>query len=204
MRRSRRVETEYDAPHDQGAQREDHEEPVRRREGGDGTRTQTSSDKEAGAPEPDHPDKVESPPGLTKASWTYAARKTVREFIDDRAMDLAAALTFWSVLAVAPAALALVSMLGVFGDGDAIVQRVMDQADEVMPEEVGNTVEGILTNLTTDGAGLGLLTGLLVALWSASAYVNAFARAMNKIYEVDEGRPFWKLRPIMQIGRAHV
>lgn len=160
------------------------------------TRTETSSDK-SDAPDPDHPDKVPSPPGLTRASWRYAARKAVREFIDDQATDLAAGLTYWSVLAVAPAALALVSMLGVFGDGRAIVQRVMARADRVMPEEVGDTVEGVLTNLTTDGAGIGLVTGLLIALWSASAYVNAFARAMNRIYEVDEGRPFWKLRPIM-------
>ena len=163
---------------------------------GGATRAETSSDK-SDAPDPDHPDKVPSPPGMTRASWRYAARKTAREFIDDQAMDLAAALTYWSVLAVAPAALALISMLGVFGDGQAIVERVMAQADQVMPEEVAETVEGVLTDLTTDRAGIGLATGLLVALWSASAYVNAFARALNRIYEVDEGRPFWKLRPIM-------
>ena len=161
-----------------------------------GTRTETSSDK-ADAPAPDHPDKVASPTRMTRASWRYAARRSVREFIDDQATDIAAALTYWSVLAVAPAALALVSMLGVFGDGEAIVQRVMAQADRFMPADVGDTVEGILTNLTSDGASIGLVTGLLIALWSASAYVNAFARAMNRIYEVDEGRPFWKLRPIM-------
>ena len=163
---------------------------------GAATRTEASSDK-ADAPAPDHPDKVASPSGMTRASWRYAARRTVREFIDDQAIDMAAALTYWSVLAVAPAALALVSMLGVFGDGESIVARVMDRADDVMPAEVGDTVEGVLTSLTSDGAGIGLATGLLVALWSASAYVNAFARAMNRIYEVDEGRPFWKLRPIM-------
>ena len=41
------------------------------------------------------------------------------------------------------------------------------------------------------------MIGSLVALWSASAYVGAFGRAMNRIYEIGEGRPFWKLRPLM-------
>ncbi len=44
---------------------------------------------------------------------------------------------------------------------------------------------------------LALVIGVLAALWSASGYVGAFGRAMNRIYEIDEGRPFWKLRPIM-------
>ena len=49
----------------------------------------------------------------------------------------------------------------------------------------------------SQGAGVALILGVLLALWSASGYVGAFGRAMNKIYEIEEGRPFWKLRPIM-------
>ena len=41
------------------------------------------------------------------------------------------------------------------------------------------------------------MIGVLGALWSASGYVGAFGRAMNTVYEIDEGRPFWKLRPVM-------
>ncbi|MET1036796.1 MAG: YihY/virulence factor BrkB family protein, partial [Aeromicrobium sp.] len=49
------------------------------------------------------------------------------------------------------------------------------------------------------GAGLALVFGLLGALWSASGYVGAFGRAMNRVYEIDEGRPIWKLRPIQLV-----
>lgn len=49
---------------------------------------------------------------------------------------------------------------------------------------------------TSPAAGLGFVTGLLLAIWSASGYVGAFSRAMNQVYEIDEGRPFWKLRPM--------
>jgi membrane protein len=49
----------------------------------------------------------------------------------------------------------------------------------------------------SSGAGFGLVLGLVVALWSASGYVGAFGRGMNRVYEVAEGRPIWKLRPLM-------
>ena len=152
----------------------------------------------AAAPEPDDPRKPGSPTDMTKPSWSYVLRKTLREYQRDEATDLAAALTYWAVLAVAPAALALVSLLGVFGDGEQIVDDVMDTAEKIAPSMELGTVRGIVENLASqEGAGLALVTGLLVALWSASGYVNAFSRAMNRIYEIDEGRPIWKLRPAM-------
>jgi membrane protein len=60
------------------------------------------------------------------------------------------------------------------------------------------TVQPALEQIAhSQGAGLALVLGILGALWSASGYVSAFGRAMNRIYEIDEGRPFWKLRPVM-------
>ena len=47
------------------------------------------------------------------------------------------------------------------------------------------------------GASLTLVLGIATALFSASAYVGAFGRAINRVYEIDEGRPIWKLRPLM-------
>lgn len=160
--------------------------------------TSEHSTAKAAAPHPDHPAKPDSPTDLTKPSWGYVLAKTFREFNRDQCTDLAAALTYYAVLAVAPAALALVSLLGVFGDGDAIVQDVMKTAESMAPGLDLAAVEPIIENLAAqEGAGLALLTGLLVALWSASGYVNAFSRATNRMYEIDEGRPIWKLRPWM-------
>jgi membrane protein len=48
-------------------------------------------------------------------------------------------------------------------------------------------------------AGFALVLGILTALWSASGYVGAFGRAMNRIYEIPEGRPVWKLRPLQLV-----
>jgi membrane protein len=68
----------------------------------------------------------------------------------------------------------------------------------VVPADAMEGLRPVILDLASSpGAGLGLVIGLLTAVWTASNYVNAFSRAMNRIYEVAEGRPFWKLRPIM-------
>lgn len=163
-------------------------------------RTEEHSTEKVDAPHPDHPSKPDSPTDLTKPSWGYVLKKTLREFNRDQCTDLAAALTYYAVLAVAPAALALVSLLGVFGNGQQIVEDVMATAKEMAPGIDLQAVEPIVENLASrEGAGLALVTGLLIALWSASGYVNAFSRAVNRMYEIDEGRPMWKLRPWMLV-----
>jgi membrane protein len=131
-----------------------------------------------------------------RSSW-YVARKTGREFLDDRGTDLAAGLTYYAVLAVFPAALALLSLLGVIGQGDKAVTTVLDMLRPLVSSTVLDNVDGPLHRLADSQAvGFALVLGVLGALWSASAYVGAFGRAMNRVYEVDEGRPFWRLRPM--------
>lgn len=143
-------------------------------------------------------DKPDSPQDLTRPSWTYVARKTWREFSDDQCTDLAAALTYYAVLALFPAALAMLSVVGLVSDGRQTVTTLLDILRSIGAGSAANTLEPTLLELSTSqGAGLGLVLGLLAALWSASGYVGAFGRGMNRIYEVDEGRPFWKLRPLL-------
>lgn len=135
---------------------------------------------------------------LTLRSFRFLLVKTFREFLGDKCTDLAAGLTYFALFAVAPSILVLVSLLGLFGDADRIVERVMDALTQIAPDVDVRTVSTIVDNLTRQqGAGIALVGGVVVALWSASGYVNAFGRAMNRIHEVDEGRPIWKLRPIM-------
>lgn len=127
----------------------------------------------------------------------YVVKKTVREFIDDDCTDLAAALTYYSVLAIFPALLALVSMLGVVGEAETSVDKLLEILRPLVSAATLDSVQPTLEELAVNkGASLTLLAGLLGALWSASAYVAAFGRAMNRILEVEEGRPFWKLRPV--------
>lgn len=140
----------------------------------------------------------EAPTRLTGRSWRHVVRRTVREFINDECVDHAAALTFYAVLALAPAMIALLSLVGLIGERQRTVDTLLDVVDDVGASSAVDTVEPVLNSLAgASGAGLALVIGLAVALWSASGYVTAFGRAMNRIYDVDEGRPIWKLRPMM-------
>jgi membrane protein len=151
-------------------------------------------------PEPDDPRKPESPTDLTKPSLFYVLRKTAREFQQDQCTDLAAALTYYAVLSLFPALLVLVSLLGVVGQGRRTVDTVLEMAAGVVPGDAMNLLRPTIEQLVASpSAGVALVTGALAALWSASNYVGAFGRAMNRIYEIDEGRPFWKLRPLQLV-----
>ena len=128
----------------------------------------------------------------------YAVRMAVREFGVDQCTDLAAALTYYAILSIFPAAIALVSVLGVVGQANSSVNTVIDVLRPLVSADTLDSVRTALEGVATSpGAGIGLVVGVLGALWSASAWVGAFGRAMNRIYECDEGRPFWKLRPWM-------
>jgi membrane protein len=149
-------------------------------------------------PETQNAEKVESPTDLTARSWRYVLRKTYREFGDDQCTDVAAGLTYYAVLSLFPAAIALISLLGVVGQGKSSVHKVVEILQPLVSPSTMNTVQPALNHIAaSQGAGVGLVVGILGALWSASGYVGAFGRAMNRVYEIDEGRPFWKLRPWM-------
>ncbi|MBM9459136.1 YihY/virulence factor BrkB family protein [Nocardioides sp. zg-536] len=151
-----------------------------------------------GAVGPDADIKPDSPTDLTKPSWKYVLRKTLREFSEDQCTDLAAALTYYSVLALFPAVIALLSLVGLVGQGDETVRTLVGILRDLGAGGVADTLEPTLIQLSQSrGAGLGFVVGLLTALWSASGYVGAFGRGMNRVYEIEEGRPIWKLRPVM-------
>ncbi|WP_374999884.1 YihY/virulence factor BrkB family protein [Aeromicrobium sp. CTD01-1L150] len=149
----------------------------------------------------DVPREDEEPKGPTQlngSSYKLAFSGAVAKFSKDQGTDLAAALTYYSVLALFPALIALVSLLGVFGQGASTVNAVLDVFGEFVPEDSLDTIRPVVESMAqSTAAGLGLFVGLLGALWSASGYVGAFGRAMNRIYGVEEGRPVWKLRPAM-------
>lgn len=150
------------------------------------------------APPPDAAVKPDSPTDLKKPSWFYIARKTFREFLKDQCTDLAAALTYYAVLALFPALLALLSLVSLVGQGQRTVDTIVQILGDVGASSAAETLEPTLRELANaPGAGLALLLGLATALWSASGYVTSFGRAMNRIYEIEEGRPVWKLRPVM-------
>lgn len=155
--------------------------------------------KEQTAPNPDDPRKPDDPTEVKKPGWKYTFKSALAEFSRDQCTDLAASLTYYAVLSLFPGLLALVSLLGVFGQGQSTVDAILDLLSQA-GVNVDSQWESVLTNMVTaGGAGLALFTGIAGAVWSASGYIGAFGRALNRIYQVDEGRPFWKLRPL-QLG----
>lgn len=150
------------------------------------------------APDPEDARKPDSVTDLEKPSVKYVLKKTLSEFSDDQCTDSAAALTYYAVLAIFPALIAMVSLLGLFGDPKKTVNNLLKVVGEVGPASAVDTLRGPIESIASGSgkAGFALVLGIFLALWSASGYVSAFGRVANRIYEVDEGRPFYKLRPV--------
>src|SRR6478609_4216816 len=125
-------------------------------------------------------------------------KRTVQEFQEDNLTDWAATLTYYGLLALFPALIVLVSIVGVVGDPESTTNTLTDIVTRVGPDSAASTFEGPIRQVTESRgtAGFALITSTLVALWSASGYLGAFIRAANVVYETREGRPFWKLRPL--------
>lgn len=157
---------------------------------------QADAREKVGAPHPDHGAKPDWPTEIEKPSWKYVLRKTFREFGADHCIDLAAALVFYSVLALFPALLALFSLLALFGQREEAARTILETIEQVAPDAAAGLAGPLRELSSAPGAGLALALGIVLALWSASGYVGAFTRAMNRIYEIEEGRTFVKLKPV--------
>jgi membrane protein len=136
-----------------------------------------------------------APTGADTRTTAFATvKRTVTEFSEDNLTDWAAALTYYGVLALFPALIALLSIIGLLTDP----QRLTDALTAVVPQSSARTLEPVIDQIAgnTSTAGFGLIIGLAVAIWSASGYVGAFTRAANVVYETPEGRKIWKLKPL--------
>ena len=137
-------------------------------------------------------------PGSKDSGWIATLKGSVAEFRDDNLSDWAAALTYYGLLSLFPALIALVSLIGLIGDPQETTRTLTEVVTSIGPDSAAETFAGPIESVATNrsAAGFALVLGLAVALWSASGYVGAFMRASNVIYETPEGRPFWKLRPL--------
>jgi membrane protein len=133
-----------------------------------------------------------------KTGLVPTLKRTLTEFQEDNLTDWAAALTYYGLLSLFPALIAMVSLIGIFGDPTTTTAKLTEIITELGPESGAETFEGPIKSIVENqsAAGIAFVVGLAVALWSASGYVGAFTRASNIIYETPEGRPFWKLRPL--------
>jgi membrane protein len=163
-----------------------------------GTGREDSVAKSQNAPHPEDDRKPDHVTQVKKPAWKYIAKRTLHEFSRDKCTTLAAALTYYAILAMFPALLALLSLLGIFGEAKQTTRTLLQVVSSVADPSVVKVVQQPIEQLASNSsAGFALVIGLVGAIWSASGYVGAFAQSMNRIYEVDEGRPVWKLRPVI-------
>jgi membrane protein len=153
----------------------------------------------ASAEAPARNGRTEAPDGptdLRTRSWFGVLKRTGKEFSADNLTDWAAALTYYGVLAIFPALIALLSILGLIGK--SATQPLIDNLSTVAPGPAKQIFTSAITNLqkSQGAAGILFVVGIATAIWSASGYVGAFMRASNAIYEVEEGRPFYVKRPV--------
>jgi membrane protein len=141
----------------------------------------------------------DDPTDLSGRSWWAVLKRTIKEFKADNLTDWAAALTYYGVLAIFPAIIALISIIGLIGP--SATQPILDNLKALAPGPANDILSGAVKQVANGrgSAGVAFIVGIAAAIWSASGYVGAFARASNAIYEVPEGRPFWKLRPMQLI-----
>src|SRR3954464_13466403 len=162
------------------------EEPRTNRNGDDGDPTEARGTDYV-------PKGVERKTGL----WP-TLKRTAQEFQEDNMTDWAASLTYYGLLALFPAIIALVSIVGLVANPQSTTNTLTDIVNRIGPDTAATTFAGPIRQVTESRAtaGFALVLGTLLALWSASGYLGAFIRASNVIYETREGRPFWKLRPL--------
>jgi membrane protein len=143
-----------------------------------------------------------APTGVERATGVGPTlKRTVQEFQDDNLTDWAASLTYYGLLALFPALIVLVSIVGLVGDPRSTTDTLTEIVNDLGPDTASDTFAGPIRQLTESRstAGFALVFGTLLALWSASGYLGAFIRASNVVYETREGRPFWKLRPLQLV-----
>ncbi len=141
-------------------------------------------------------DPAQSPTQLPKRSWVKVLRGAMKEFSDDELSDTAAALTYYSVQAIFPAAVVLLSLIGFLGA--STTEKLIANLGPVIPKGSAHSqIVSLINNLQSShqSAGIALILGLVTGIWSASGYVAAFMRASNRVYDVPEGRPIWKTIP---------
>jgi membrane protein len=123
-------------------------------------------------------------------------KRTVAEFREDNLTDWAAALTYYGVLAIFPALIVFVSIIGLIGA--PVTEPLLDNIGAFAPSEAKDILTKAVEGLerSRGGAGILAIVGIAGALWAASAYVAAFIRAANIVWDVEEGRPVWKTLPL--------
>jgi membrane protein len=127
--------------------------------------------------------------------WMTLARRTAAEIVDDNCAGLAAQLAFYFLLSVFPALLFLVALIS-YLPIDAALEETLRESHAILPGDVVRIVQDQLREVASGRDG-GLLTfGIVGAIWSSSSAMTAIIDALNRAYDIEEWRPWWRRRII--------
>ena len=118
-------------------------------------------------------------------------KRTVKDFSNDDMTTYASALAYRAIFSLFPFLLFLIAMLGML-DLSEFFTWLREQVSIVLPPDALELVNPVIDQMQNQESGL-LSMGIVLALWSASIGVRSLMNAMNKAYDVEEGRPTWKL-----------
>jgi membrane protein len=156
-----------------------------------------SSRNQPGQPDQPRSDAAaDQPTDLPRSAWPAVLKRTFKEFKADGLTDLAAALTYYGVLAIFPMIIVVVSILGLIGH--SVTDTLIVNLGKIAPGPARHILTSAIQNVQSGKgtAGVLFIVGLAGALWSASGYIAAFMRAANVVWDVEEGRPIYKTIPI--------
>jgi membrane protein len=127
-------------------------------------------------------------------------KKTGREIAEDRITSLAAQTAYYFFFSLFPLLLFLTPMLGLFGDGQQLMDSMLARLSTTVPADALSLIRRILSEVVTAKGGAGVMSlGLLLAAWSGSNIFGALMDALNVAYDVEETRPWWQ-RQLLRLG----
>lgn len=153
---------------------------------------------EAPAPQPErHEPELRDPEvsDLSRPDWKAVLLRAVKETKNDNVTDIAASLAYYAFLAIPAALLVALGAFSVLAGPEAI-ERVLEKLGTVVPAEAIQLLEDSLTRATENQNGglVMIVLGFLLALWTATGAMNALIRGLNRVYDRDETRGFFKQR----------
>lgn len=124
-------------------------------------------------------------------------KNTGKEILEDNIMGLAAQTAYYFFFSLFPLLLFTTPLIGLFGDPQGIINWVTGQAAQVVPPDALGLVRGVVDDVVFSDDAPGLVSiGLLLAAWAGSNVFNNMIYALNRAYDIDESRPWWKSRLI--------
>ena len=126
-------------------------------------------------------------------SWGELLKRTVKEANADDVLGLAAQLAYYFFLALFPAILFILALASFFPLMN-FIDEVVRSLQPIAPSEVLMFLQEQLKRLSEADSGGILTVGILGAIWSSSAAVVAIIGSLNRAYDIEEGRPWWRVR----------